>query len=80
MEIDIEYYGGAVLDIETRLEVQELENPETMNSDSKSVKDVTSDLLEGVGYYEEQLKLNQHKGDEIRKLGKLNNFYFYFVS
>ncbi|KAM0040110.1 putative synaptotagmin-like mitochondrial-lipid-binding domain-containing protein [Helianthus debilis subsp. tardiflorus] len=63
MEIDIEYHGGVVLDIETRLEVQELEN-----SDSKPVDDVATDLLEGFG---EQLKLNQpmdQKGDENLKL------------
>ncbi|MFS7947134.1 putative synaptotagmin-like mitochondrial-lipid-binding domain-containing protein [Helianthus anomalus] len=63
MEIDIEYHGGVVLDIETRLEVQELEN-----SDSKPVDDVATDLLEDFG---EQLKLNQpmdQKGDENLKL------------
>ncbi|KAI3507025.1 hypothetical protein L1887_21743 [Cichorium endivia] len=83
MEIDIEYYGGAVLDIETRLEVQELENPETMgtNSDSKIVDDVTSDLIESVEHYEEQLKLKERtnqameqKGDEIRKLDEMKSF------
>ncbi|KAK1441568.1 hypothetical protein QVD17_07569 [Tagetes erecta] len=39
MEIDIEYRGGVALDIETRLEVQELEN-----SDAKSADEVTTDL------------------------------------
>nr|XP_043615550.1 testis-expressed protein 2 [Erigeron canadensis] len=77
MEIDIEYYGGAVLDIETRLEVQELET----NSDSKSVDEVKTDLLEGVEYYEQQLKLNEQKnhsverkGDEIRKFEETKSF------
>ena len=79
MEIDIEYYGGAVLDIETRLEVQELENPESLgtNSDPKAVDEVTTDLLESFEHFGEQLKLNEQKnqtveqkGDEIRKLGK----------
>ncbi|KAI3757119.1 hypothetical protein L6452_04652 [Arctium lappa] len=83
MEIDIEYYGGAVLDIETRLEVQELENPESLgtNSDSKSVDEVTTDLLEGFEYLGEQLKLNEQKnqaveqkGDEIRKLEETKSF------
>ena len=76
MEIDIEYYGGAVLDIETRLEVQELENSET----SDSTHEVASDLIEGVEYYGEQLKLNERssqpmepKGDEVRKFGKFSN-------
>ncbi|KAL4557378.1 hypothetical protein LXL04_035554 [Taraxacum kok-saghyz] len=75
MEIDIEYYGGAVLDIETRLEVQELGNTDT-NPD-----DVTSDLLEGVEHYKEQLKLNQptnqtteQKSDQIRKLEEMKSF------
>lgn len=83
MEIDIEYYGGAVLDIETRLEVQELENPESLgtNSDSKSVDEVPTDLLEGFEYFGEQLKLNEQKnqameqkGDEIRKLEETKSF------
>ncbi|KAI3807819.1 hypothetical protein L1987_23754 [Smallanthus sonchifolius] len=76
MEIDIEYYGGAVLDIETRLEVQELEN-----RDSKSVDDVTTDILEGFEYNVEELKLNEQtnqpmdqKGDEIRKLEDTRSF------
>ncbi|KAL8199884.1 hypothetical protein R6Q57_013452 [Mikania cordata] len=70
MEIDIEYHGGAVLDIETRLEVQELENP-----NSKSVVDLTTGLLEDFEYNGEQLKLHEHtnqdmdqKGEEIRKM------------
>ncbi|KAL8233510.1 hypothetical protein R6Q59_019610 [Mikania micrantha] len=70
MEIDIEYHGGAVLDIETRLEVQELENP-----NSKSVVDLTTGLLEDFENNGEQLKLHEHtnqemdqKGEEIRKM------------
>lgn len=74
MEIDIEYSGGAsggaLLDIETRLEVQELEKSET------------SDLIaEGVEYYGEQLKLNERssqpmepKGDEVRKFEETKSF------
>ncbi|KAI3706011.1 hypothetical protein L1987_76263 [Smallanthus sonchifolius] len=76
MELDIEYHGGAVLDIETRLEVQELQNPE-----SKSVDDVTTDLLEGFEYYGEQLELNEqtnqtmgHKDEEKRKLEESKSF------
>ncbi|XP_071732098.1 uncharacterized protein [Rutidosis leptorrhynchoides] len=83
MEIDIEYYGGAVLDIETRLEVKELENPENFatNSDSASVDEVKTDLLEGFEYYGEQLKLNapknqtlDQKDDETRKLEETKSF------
>ncbi|KAJ0681544.1 putative synaptotagmin-like mitochondrial-lipid-binding domain-containing protein [Helianthus annuus] len=76
MELDIEYYGGAVLDIETRIEMQELEN-----SDSKSVDDVTTDLLEGFEHYGEQIKLNEqtnqaveHKDDERHKLEETKSF------
>ncbi|KAJ0835724.1 putative synaptotagmin-like mitochondrial-lipid-binding domain-containing protein [Helianthus annuus] len=76
MELDIEYYGGAVLDIETRIEMQELEN-----SDSKSVDDVTTDLLEGFEHYEEQIKLNEQtnqavelKDDERHKLEETKSF------
>ncbi|XP_076904649.1 uncharacterized protein LOC143560173 [Bidens hawaiensis] len=71
VELDIEYYGGAVLDIETRIEVHELENP-----DSKTVDVVTPDLIEGFEHIGEQIKLNEqtnqavdHKDDERRKLG-----------
>ncbi|KAI7751315.1 hypothetical protein M8C21_002875 [Ambrosia artemisiifolia] len=76
MELDIEYYGGAVLDIETRLEVQDLENP-----GSKSVDDVTTDLLKDFEYYGQQMKLNEqtnqameHKDDEMRKLEVMKSF------
>ncbi|XP_076882224.1 uncharacterized protein LOC143530623 [Bidens hawaiensis] len=75
MEIDIEYYGGVVLDIGTRLEVQELEN-----SDSKSVAVVTTDLLEGFELNEEELKLNDQpnqtmdqKANEVHKLEDTKN-------
>ncbi|KAK1441567.1 hypothetical protein QVD17_07568 [Tagetes erecta] len=70
MEIDIEYYGGAILNIETRLEVKELENPDT-----KSMDEVTTGLLEDFQNNREQFKLNEQinqvmdqKSDEIRKL------------
>ncbi|KAK1431470.1 hypothetical protein QVD17_07929 [Tagetes erecta] len=77
MELDIEYYGGAVLDIETRLDVRELENP-----DAKYVNDVTADLLEGFECFGEQMKLNEqkndqaveHKDDEKRKLEETKSF------
>lgn len=49
-EVDIEYSGGALLEIETRLEVGELDlPPETENSDPDSNNDVdiSPDILEG---------------------------------
>ncbi|XP_030493377.2 uncharacterized protein LOC115709417 [Cannabis sativa] len=55
-EVDIEYSGGAILGIETRLEVRELD-PEKSTVDSNSVGDVSPDLLEGFEYYGKQLNL-----------------------
>ncbi|RDY03233.1 Testis-expressed protein 2 [Mucuna pruriens] len=62
LEVDIEYSGSALLEIETRLEVRELElqrgtevsNPESSPS---NVGAVPSDLLEGFEYLGEQLNL-----------------------
>lgn len=52
LEVDIEYSGGMLLDIETRLEVRELDFQKGMvNSDPVS----TSDLLEGLEFYGKQL-------------------------
>ncbi|XP_071710314.1 uncharacterized protein [Rutidosis leptorrhynchoides] len=73
MEIDIEYYGGAVLDIETRLEVQELQNPDT-NSDSTSVDEVKTDLLEGFEQYGEQLKLDKQKNHTLEHKEEAKSF------
>ncbi|KAK3035771.1 hypothetical protein RJ639_033500 [Escallonia herrerae] len=60
LELDIDYSGGAVLDIETRLEVRELNLQEGTNTnlESSSVGEVTADLLEGFEYYGKQLKLS----------------------
>lgn len=61
-EVDIEYSGGAVLDIETRVEVRELEHQKRLddeNPESGSVGAVTSDLLEGFEYFGNQLKLSE---------------------
>ncbi|KAE9589698.1 putative PH domain, MMM1 domain-containing protein [Lupinus albus] len=66
LEMDIEYYGGLVLEIETRLEVRELElqrgtedsNPEPSNSGS-----VPSYFLEGVEYFGKQLNLFERTND-----------------
>lgn len=66
LEIDIEYSGGAVLDIETRLEVRELEYQKGLvdtNLESGSVGQVTSDLLEE--YLGKQLKLPEETVDGL---------------
>uniref|UniRef100_A0A7N0U3T8 SMP-LTD domain-containing protein n=1 Tax=Kalanchoe fedtschenkoi TaxID=63787 RepID=A0A7N0U3T8_KALFE len=52
LEIDVMYSGGVVLDIETRLEVRELED----QKESTSVGEISSDLFEE--YLEKQLKLS----------------------
>ena len=94
-EIDIEYSGGAVLDIETRLEVHDLDLQQGLmdsNLESSSVEEVTSDLLEGFEHYGKQLNLSEgtvneteHKDEGDPKLG-MNNllsrslwFSFYVI-
>lgn len=66
LEVDIEYSGGVVLDIETRLEVRELDLQKGIvdsNPESNSVGDVSSDLLEGFEYYGNQLNLAKGTAD-----------------
>ncbi|KDP46473.1 hypothetical protein JCGZ_08445 [Jatropha curcas] len=59
-EVDVEYSGGLVLDIETRLEVQNLQKDMgDTNSESNSDGDVPPDLLEGIEYFGKQLKLSE---------------------
>ncbi|XP_031247287.1 testis-expressed protein 2-like [Pistacia vera] len=65
-EVDFEYSGGVVLDVETRLEVRELD----ANSESSSVRDVSSDLLEGFEYYGKQLNISEVNIDEQVQKGK----------
>lgn len=83
LEIDVEYCGGLMLNIETRLEVRELDFPESAdtNLDSSSVENVASDLLEGFEYFGNQLKLSEgmvdgieQTGEENAKLDKLKSF------
>ncbi|CAI8603182.1 unnamed protein product [Vicia faba] len=66
LEVDIEYSGGAVLEIETRLEPCELElqtKSEDSNSEPSNDGAVPSDLLEGFEYLEKQLKLEGRDND-----------------
>ncbi|XP_024026925.1 uncharacterized protein LOC21387793 isoform X2 [Morus notabilis] len=79
-EVDIEYSGGAVLGIETRLEVRELDPEKSIvgpNSESNSVGDVSSELLEGFEYFGKQLNLAEgtieepeHKEEDTLKGSK----------
>lgn len=64
-EIDVEYIGGMVLDIETRLELRELElEGEETRLNENSDGGVTSDLLEGFEYLGEHLRLPEETIDE----------------
>ncbi|XP_028756565.1 testis-expressed protein 2 [Neltuma alba] len=66
LEADIEYAGGALLEIETRLEVGELDlhkEIEDSNPDSSNVGDVPADLLEGFEYLGKQLNLTEGSSD-----------------
>ncbi|CAL9756202.1 unnamed protein product [Musa acuminata subsp. burmannicoides] len=59
MEIDIEYSGGIILDIETRLKVRELELQKDLiktSLESNSTYELNSDFLEGIEHYGNQLK------------------------
>ncbi|KAG6742292.1 hypothetical protein POTOM_055582 [Populus tomentosa] len=61
-EVDIEYCGGLVLDIETRLEVRDLDLQKgVVDTDvgSSSVRDASSDLLEGFEHLGKQLNFSE---------------------
>jgi hypothetical protein len=64
LEVDIEYSGGALLEIETRLEARELQlhaGTDDSISESSNVGAVPSDLLEGFEYLGKQLKLEERR-------------------
>ncbi|KAM7479542.1 hypothetical protein LguiA_027755 [Lonicera macranthoides] len=68
LEIDIEYSGGMLLDITTRIEVRELDFPEAdTNSESSSVGGVTSVLLEGFERFQKQLKISEEIASETEQ-------------
>ncbi|KAH9781155.1 SMP-LTD domain-containing protein [Citrus sinensis] len=62
-EVDIEYAGGVVLDVETRLEVRELDLHKGIvdanSEEAGAVGDVSSDLLEGFEYFGKQLNISE---------------------
>ncbi|CAK8532370.1 unnamed protein product [Lathyrus sativus] len=62
LEVDIEYSGSAILEIETRLEVRELEK-EGSNPESSNVGSVPSDILQDFGYFDKQLGLAEGTKD-----------------
>ncbi|KAL8457275.1 hypothetical protein ACS0TY_035208 [Phlomoides rotata] len=68
LEIDVEYLGGVVLDIETRLEIRELElEGEEARLDGNTAGEATSELLEGFEYLGKQLKLSEETTDDIQR-------------
>ncbi|XP_049395416.1 uncharacterized protein LOC125859671 isoform X1 [Solanum stenotomum] len=66
-EIDVQYSGGAILDLETRLEVQDLDLHEgdEASLDSSVVDNVKSDLLEGFERFSEQFKHSDENTDKM---------------
>ncbi|VFQ86556.1 unnamed protein product [Cuscuta campestris] len=75
MEIDIEYSGGAIFEIETRLEVQDLELQEGgPSAESRSVDEVKADLLEGIEHFRENMTYSEetagacdhHRDEDLR--------------
>lgn len=65
VEVDIEYSGGLVLDIETRLELRELELQKGIAG--ASPEDVSTDLLEGIENYGNRLNLSKEIIDEEKE-------------
>lgn len=66
LEVDIQYSGGALLEIETRIEVCELDlqrEVKDSNPDSSNVDDVPADLLEGFEDFGKQLNLAEGIND-----------------
>ncbi|CAN1846287.1 Testis-expressed protein 2 [Linum perenne] len=59
-DVDVEYCGGVVLDIETRLEVRDLDLQKGIgdtNGEPSSGGDISSDLLEGIQNYGKQFNI-----------------------
>lgn len=72
-EVDVEYSGGVILDIETRLEVHELD----LQNDISNSEEVSPDLLEDFEHLRKQLNLSEggndaseEKGESDPKLGQ----------
>jgi hypothetical protein len=62
LEVDIEYSGSAILQIETRLEVRELEK-ESSNPNSNNVGSVPSDMLQDLEDFDKQFGLAEGTND-----------------
>lgn len=91
-EVDIEYCGGAILDIETRLEVREPDFQKGIVNTSmepSTAGEATSDLLEGFEHYGDQLNLPRNtaditeqrdEGDELDGLKKSTSWKSTYMS
>ncbi|CAN4100568.1 unnamed protein product [Withania somnifera] len=68
-EIDLQYSGGAILDVETRVAVQDLDLPEgdEPEIESSAIHDVKYDLLEGV----EQFGKQKHSEVDVDKMDQI---------
>ncbi|OVA10764.1 protein of unknown function DUF2404 [Macleaya cordata] len=76
IEMDFEYSGGAILDVETRLEVREPDFEKGIVNrglESSSVGEASSDLLEGFEYLGNQMQLSGEIVDEIEKTHEGDN-------
>ncbi|XXG60462.1 hypothetical protein AAC387_Pa04g2366 [Persea americana] len=70
MEVDLDYLGGVILYIETRLEVCEPDFQKGLVSTSmepSTAEEANSDLLEGFEYYGDQLNLSRGIAEKIDK-------------
>ncbi|KAK8941373.1 hypothetical protein KSP39_PZI009745 [Platanthera zijinensis] len=69
VEVEIEYLGGLLLDIETRIEVCEPELQEKFinNSSETNFNEEASSLLEGIEYYSNQLNSTAVLADQSEK-------------
>ncbi|XP_077221495.1 uncharacterized protein LOC143855161 [Tasmannia lanceolata] len=70
VEVDIEYSGGIILDIETRLKVRDPNFQKGIvntSLDPSSAVEVTTDILEGFEQYGNQLKLSREAVDMVER-------------
>ncbi|XP_056167225.1 uncharacterized protein LOC115665086 isoform X2 [Syzygium oleosum] len=65
-EVDVEYSGGVILDIETRLEVHELD----LQNDISNSEEVSPDLLEDFEHLRKQLNLSEGGNDALEEKGE----------
>lgn len=75
-EIDLQYSGDAILEVETRVAVQDLDLPEgdEPETESGAIHDVKYDLLEGVEQFGKQ-KHSEVNVDKMDQAKEGNIFY-----